>query len=196
MLRQLYIQDIKGKGRGVCCTQTIAKGETIELCPLLVTVADDYDTIKSSHLSDYIYSFIKEEKLFALALGFGSLYNHATYNNAAYLIDTENKMMTVYAIKDIPADTEICINYGGDPGTPYEKWFTDRNLTAVPLKKREWNFATLFLRDSFLHRRFSCNDRFLYCLTCLRIYRRFAGWRSRHRSTNTVINFFCHNLYF
>ena len=132
MLKQLYIQDIKGKGRGVCCTQTIAEGETIELCPVLVTVPDDCNTIKSSHLGDYIYSFIKEEKLFALALGFGSLYNHATYNNAAYLIDTENKMMTIYAVKDIPAGVEICINYGGDPGTSYDKWFTDRNLTAVP----------------------------------------------------------------
>jgi len=128
MNKQLYIQKIKGKGRGVFCNQPIGKDDTFEICPVLVTPAADYETVKASRLVDYFFSFNKEENTLALALGFGSLYNHAVYSNAAYSLNRENKTLTFYALEDIPAGKEICINYAGESGQEFKEWFESRNI--------------------------------------------------------------------
>ena len=128
MNKQLYIQKIKGKGRGVFCNQPVAKDDIFETCPVLVIPAADYETVKASRLVDYFFSFNKEENTLALALGFGSLYNHAVYSNAAYSLNRENKTLTFYALEDIPAGKEICINYAGESGQEFKEWFESRNI--------------------------------------------------------------------
>ncbi|MBS1512490.1 MAG: SET domain-containing protein-lysine N-methyltransferase [Bacteroidetes bacterium] len=128
MKRILYIKNISGKGRGVCCTTLIKKDEVIEVCPVLVTHAPDQEALKTSRLVDYFFNFNKEEGTLALALGFGSLYNHAVFSNAAYSLDQEQQTMTYYALEDIPAGKEICINYGGEYGKEYQEWFESRNI--------------------------------------------------------------------
>ena len=128
MNRRLYIKKIKGKGRGVFCTTLIRKDEIIETCPVLVLPASDYDALISSRLSDYFFNFNKDEGSLLLSLGFGSLYNHALHSNAAYSLDRESRIMVYYALKDIPAGTEISINYGGEPGVEYKNWFESRNI--------------------------------------------------------------------
>ena len=131
MAKKLYLRNVKNKGRGVFCTAAITEGDDIEICPLLLLAPEDYDAVSSSHLYDYCFSYNKEENQEALALGFGSLYNHATDNNASYSINRENKTILFFAIKDIPAHTEICVNYGGEPGVEYKKWFEDRGLKYI-----------------------------------------------------------------
>lgn len=128
MKHRLYIKPIKGKGRGVFCKQFIAKGEIIETAPLIVLPAADHPTATSSQLCDYFFNFNKEEHTLALVLGFGSLYNHATRNNAVYTLDRENKTMEYYALEDIPPGTEICINYSGEYGKEYKEWFEARDI--------------------------------------------------------------------
>ena len=119
---------MKGKGRGVFCKQLIAKDEEFEISPVLVLPAEDYDTVRASQLVDYFFSFNKEENTLALALGFGSLYNHAVYSNAAYVLDREAKTITFFALEDIKPDTEICINYAGERGQEFKEWFESRNI--------------------------------------------------------------------
>ncbi|MCO5239400.1 MAG: SET domain-containing protein-lysine N-methyltransferase [Chitinophagaceae bacterium] len=131
MAKKLYLRNVKNKGRGVFCTAAITEGDDIEICPLLLLAPEDYDVLSSSHLYDYCFSYNREQNHEALALGFGSLYNHATDNNASYSINRENKTIRFYAIKDIPAHTEICVNYGGEPGVEYKKWFEDRGLKYI-----------------------------------------------------------------
>ena len=126
--KQLYAKKVKGKGRGVFCTGPIAKDEIIETCPVIVLPSCDYEIVKESHLIDYFFHFNKEEQTIALVLGFGSLYNHTKDSNASYRLDQENKVMIYYAVCDIPAHREICINYGGDPGQEYKEWFEARNI--------------------------------------------------------------------
>lgn len=126
--KQLFIKEIKGKGRGVFCKQLIRKDEVFEVCPVIVIPATDYDTVKASRLVDYFFSFNKEEKTLALALGFGSLYNHAVYSNAIYNLNREEKVITYHALEDIPAGIEICINYAGERGKEYKEWFEERNI--------------------------------------------------------------------
>lgn len=128
MKRALFIKKIKGKGRGVFCKELIAKDEVFEICPVLVLPAADYDTVKASRLVDYFFSFNKEEGTLALALGFGSLYNHAVYSNAAYTLHHKNKTLTFCALEDIPAGKEICINYAGEYGMDYKEWFEARDI--------------------------------------------------------------------
>jgi len=128
MKKQLFIKKIKDKGRGVFCKQRIDKDDIIEICPVLVLPAQDHNTLLISGLVDYFFNFNKEENTLALALGFGSLYNHAVYSNAAYTLDRENKTLTFYALQDIDPNTEICINYSGESGQEFKEWFESRNI--------------------------------------------------------------------
>ncbi len=128
MTNKLYLKEIKGKGRGVFCKETIYKDEAIEICPLLVLPSSDFDALSSSHLIDYIFNFNVEEKTVALALGFGSLYNHQVYPNAAYILNRETKVISFFALEDISANKEICINYKGAYGQDFKEWFDLRNI--------------------------------------------------------------------
>jgi hypothetical protein len=109
----------------------IKNESSIEVCPLLVLPAGDHDAVTSTFLVNYLFDFDKEEKKVTLVLGFGSLYNHATHSNAAYQLDAENKTMTFYALEDIPAGREICINYSGEPGKEPKEWFEARNIQSI-----------------------------------------------------------------
>ena len=124
----LYIKSTKGKGRGVYCDHPILKDAVIEECPLLIIPAAEHDNLETTKLADYFFSFNKAENTQALALGFGSLYNHKQFPNAHYWIDMEKKSITIYALEDIEKDMEICINYGGNPGADFREWFTARNI--------------------------------------------------------------------
>lgn len=131
MKKILYITRIKGKGRGVFCNQLIKNESIIEVCPLLVLSADDHYAVTATFLVNYLFDFDKEEKKVALALGFGSLYNHATRSNAAYALDSENKTMTFYALEDIQPGREICINYSGESGKEPKEWFESRKIQSI-----------------------------------------------------------------
>jgi len=124
----LYLKVIPGKGRGVFCKNRIKAGSLIETSLLLVLPPQDYPAISHTRLSDYIFHFDKETRLTAMALGFGSLYNHALYPNAYYTIDHTSRVITYFAAEDISRGTEICINYDGSPGS--EEWFKARAIVS------------------------------------------------------------------
>ena len=107
------VKRIKGKGRGVFSRRPIAEGELIERVPVLVL---DYDEIKNvegwTGLAGFCFHWT--DKTVALALGYGSLYNHSYTPNARY-DDEGNRMKRFTAIRDIEPGEEITINYNGDP---------------------------------------------------------------------------------
>jgi hypothetical protein len=125
---RLYLKIIPEKGRGVFCGKRIKAGSLIETSPLLILPAQDFPAISHTQLRDYIFHFDKENRVTALALGFGSLYNHALYPNATYEIDHANRLIRYYALEDISDDTEICINYDGSAGS--EEWFKTRKSAS------------------------------------------------------------------
>ncbi len=129
MNKQLYIRNVNSKGRGVFCKTIIHKDEVFDLCPVIVLPDKDREIAASSKLADYFFNFIKEEGTMALVLGFGSLYNHAKNCNAGYRLHHETKIMGYYALEDISAGTEICINYAGERGNEYKEWFESRYIT-------------------------------------------------------------------
>ena len=126
--RRLYVKEVRGKGRGVFCKGLIAAGETIEICPVIVIPAAHREVIENTKLADYCFYFNKEENTLSLVMGFGSMYNYAQYANAFYLLDRENKIMKYTALIMITPHTEITINYSGEQGHDYSKWFIDRGI--------------------------------------------------------------------
>jgi SET domain-containing protein len=128
----LYIKKVKGKGRGVFSRTAIAKDSIIEECPLLVMPGDEYALLVSTRVADYCFFFDREKEELAIVLGFGSVYNHAIQSNACHQLDHGNRIMNIYAVNDIPAGQEICINYNGEPGNEGLQWFIDRGIAYKP----------------------------------------------------------------
>jgi len=59
----------------------------------------------------------------AIALGYGSLYNHSFNPNAYYITNIENDSIDFYSGMDIQKGEEILINYNGDPDDQSPIWF-------------------------------------------------------------------------
>lgn len=129
--KRLYVKEVRGKGRGVFCKDIIAAGETIEICPVIVIPALYKEVIENTKLADYCFYFNKEENTLSLVMGFGSMYNYARYPNAIYMLDREDKIMKYTALEVITPHTEITINYSGEQGYDYSKWFIDREITPA-----------------------------------------------------------------
>jgi SET domain-containing protein len=94
------------KGRGVWAQENIKRGETIEVCHILVF---DFDEVGPS-LEGYVFNFDKVHV--ALALGNGSLYNHRNTPNAAAHMDHSERLLYFEARKLIKKGEEITIDYG------------------------------------------------------------------------------------
>jgi SET domain-containing protein len=60
------------------------------------------------------FVFYRNRATVALALGYGSLYNHSYRPNARYDDDAQAAMVFL-ALRSIAAGEEITINYNGDP---------------------------------------------------------------------------------
>lgn len=110
-------------GRGVFTSEDLPKGALLEICPVIIIPEEQLELIHSSVLHDYYFFWGIENKKCAIALGFGSLYNHACPSNADYDFDYENKTIDIRAVEDIPAGAEITINYMGDPTNNSPTWF-------------------------------------------------------------------------
>jgi SET domain-containing protein len=117
----IEVRPIKGKGRGVFARRLIHGGEVIERVPVLVLPVGETRTATGpTRMSGYCFEWGRGTV--ALALGYGSLYNHSYRPNARY--DDESEQAKVFrAIRDIAAGEEIVVNYNGEPGDETPVWF-------------------------------------------------------------------------
>jgi SET domain-containing protein len=118
--------DHRGKGgRGVFAVRDIAAATVIERVPVLlipksqVFAASPDRPSPSPAISWYVFDWAGATKreYAALALGYGSIYNHSYTPNARYLKEPPD-VMSFVAIRDIAAGEEITINYHGEPDDP------------------------------------------------------------------------------
>lgn len=100
-------------GRGVFAMKSIAQNEIIEVCPAVVVPAEE-----SPGFSDYLFDG-PIENTHAMALGFGSLYNHQDQNNAEMSYDNDGNLV-VKALRRIKPGEEVFISYGNE-------WWQTRN---------------------------------------------------------------------
>jgi SET domain-containing protein len=132
-----YIKDTgTEKGRGVFAKRKIAEGEIVEVSRVIV-IRTPLNQLPS-HLHHVIFnwgSLTKQETPSScMALGMGSMYNHATPANVRYIPVPEESLMKFVAARDIEAEEELTINYnqvGGDVSYSDDSWFKNRGMTPL-----------------------------------------------------------------
>jgi SET domain-containing protein len=107
-------------GRGVFAARRFGTDDLIEECPVLLVGPDG----EGPGLWEYMYEWTGGGG--AVALGYGSLYNHSWLPNARYEQDYEDELIRLYAVQPIEEGEEITINYLGDPDGRGELWFEPR----------------------------------------------------------------------
>jgi SET domain-containing protein len=116
----LEIRHSPGKGRGVFARQTIPAGALIERAPVIVVQAGQWEGMERTILFEYFFAWQKHS---ALALGYGSLYNHSYSPNARYMKMFNEDIIEIIALRDIAMGEEILINYNGDLNDEAGLWF-------------------------------------------------------------------------
>lgn len=119
----IYFADSPLGGRGVFTAVQIPEGSLIELCPVIVLPKEELPVIHGTRLHDYYFLWGEKQNQCAIALGFGSLYNHAINSNARYELNLSENIIEIFAVRDIEAGEEITVNYNGEPGDPTDVWF-------------------------------------------------------------------------
>jgi SET domain-containing protein len=119
----VYVKDTgTPKGRGVFAARRFGVGDVIEECPVML-LKKPYETLH------------KELKTIqALALGYGSLYNHSNPSNLRYETDGEALLLRLVAVRGIEPDEELTINYNADAGAPVSDedwWFEEKGIKLV-----------------------------------------------------------------
>jgi SET domain-containing protein len=111
----LYLSESSIYKRGVFCKSPLRKGDIIEKCPLILFKNEEAQWVKNTCL--FYYYFITKQSPFevALAMGYGSIYNHQYPCNAAFSFIENASVLLIKALKNIEPGTEITINYNGDP---------------------------------------------------------------------------------
>lgn len=119
----------KGRGaRGVYACRAFEAGELIERVPVLLipktqVFGDSREAKNAARISWYVFAWKAptNREYVALALGYGSLYNHSFSPNAKYECVAPDAI-EYRCIRPIAAGEEVCINYNGDPDdkTPME----------------------------------------------------------------------------
>lgn len=116
------------KGIGVYAVQPLAQGEQVETCPVVIVAAEDFDALPKilrERLFDWSALIHKTPGQHALALGYGSIYNHANPANLKYFALRSTSTITFVANRVIEAGEELTINYderGGFDAAVQSAW--------------------------------------------------------------------------
>jgi SET domain-containing protein len=125
----IAVKRIKGKGRGVFARRRICKGEVIEKVPMIVLSAREFEEdLSGTSLANYCFAWGRNQV--ALALGYGSIYNHSYSPNARYDdVGPQTKLFS--ALRVIEPGEEITVNYNGKPRSRSAVWFEVVEGTAA-----------------------------------------------------------------
>jgi SET domain-containing protein len=132
----VYVKDTgTAKGRGVFAARAFAAGEVVEVCPVIL-FRKPYEVLHKE-LKTMVFHWPVPEGAAArqaLALGYGSLYNHSNPSNMRYETDASEFIMRFVAVADIRADEELTINYNADGGahvSDEEWWFEEKGIELI-----------------------------------------------------------------
>lgn len=107
----LYFAPSDIHGRGVYCSHPISEGDVIEICPVIVLPHEEIDLLSHSLLYEYYYLWGEQRDQCAIALGFGSLYNHSQNPNTEFVPDYGDDTIIFIALENIDAGEEILVDY-------------------------------------------------------------------------------------
>ncbi len=109
----LYVRKVRGMGRGVFAGRAYRKGEVIEVCPV-IRVTPGADGTADGGLEYYVFQW--DKGALAVALGYGSLYNHSPEANAKFTPRHARNDIVFKATRDISVGEQIFIDYQWDEG--------------------------------------------------------------------------------
>jgi len=122
----LFITHSPLGGRGVFVGEDLPVGSIIEICPVIIISETDKKKIHETFLHDYYFLWGSDEKRAAIALGYGSLYNHSYTPNAQFIAIEKEESIIIESITPIEAGSEITINYNGDFDDKSPLWFNGK----------------------------------------------------------------------
>ena len=123
------------KGLGVFANQDYQSGDIVECCPV-ITFDAPFRGLPEKLMTRVFYwaGLSGEDEQHAIALGFGSLYNHNNPANMRYQA-IAGSLLQFIAVCDITAGEELTINYNGDKGAHESKedfWFQRTGIMRLP----------------------------------------------------------------
>jgi hypothetical protein len=123
------------KGRGVFALRSFSIDEVVETCPV-VPLNTIPDALPES-LKNMVFHWDWRPDgngTSALALGYGTLYNHDNPANMRYEVDRQSRLIRFIAVRNIFADEELTVNYSGDDGASIAEddwWFREKDQTPI-----------------------------------------------------------------
>lgn len=109
----IYIARSETHRWGVFTSKDIAAHDVLQESPYCTFPESEVEY--ADVLSRYTYATDGQAGVDELVLGFGfaAMYNHSSESaNARYILDSVNEVMRHYATEDIPAGSEIFLDYG------------------------------------------------------------------------------------
>lgn len=132
----VYVKDTGApKGRGVFAARAFGVGETVEECPVIL-LRRPYGVLHKE-LKTVVFHWPAPEgkaETQALALGYGSLYNHANPSNLRCETDVEALALRLVAVRSIEPGEELTINYNADGGggvSDEDWWFEEKGIKPI-----------------------------------------------------------------
>ena len=122
----LYIQHVDGKGRGVFSKKFIPANTKIEIAPVIVFDATERKILEQTKLYNYIFEWGENGQECCVALGFVSMYNHASPSNCEYFMFYDIETIIIQTVRDIQPGEELTINYSADWNQFRPVWFMEK----------------------------------------------------------------------
>ncbi len=130
-LGHLVVKNARGKGRGVFTTKAIKKGAIVEICPTVPLSIKDGKKVMETILGHYAFEWGKNGREAAIALGYGSIYNHSATPNITYDHKEKKNQIVFTAIRNIRAGEELLSNYHNDEDhyrKPFDEWLGGKQI--------------------------------------------------------------------
>ena len=106
---------VPGKGRGVRAGRAIARGEVIDVAPVVILSAQEWELVEQTVLGQFVFGWDEAKGSVAVALGQASFLNHSYAPNVASDKDLRGRCIVFSAVRDIARGEELTLNYNGDP---------------------------------------------------------------------------------
>lgn len=119
-------------GRGVYTQQTIPAGQIVEVCP--VVLLDLKAQPFPGTIRRLLYNWSKTHA--ALALGYGSLYNHSDRPNLSFKSNHQQLTITFNALNEIQPGEQLTISYdylGPKKNLNEKSWFEIHKVEKIKL---------------------------------------------------------------
>lgn len=131
---RVYVDDTgTRKGRGVFAGSDFALDEVVEIAPVVIFRPHDLPRIIATMLFEW-GQMARVPNSRAIALGYGSLYNHANPANMRCEADVLVPAVRFIAARKISAGEELTINYNAASGGtewPDDHWFKRYGIERI-----------------------------------------------------------------